>query len=75
MKKRHWQVKRHLMEMPDAQQRWDRAYQLLLSWTLSMTPSEQAPTTENVGEKGLDHHEDCSLRSCFHPTTDADANH
>lgn len=71
MKKRHWHVQRHFIEVPDAQQRWDRAYQLLLSWT----SSRQAPTTDNVGEKGLDHHADCSLCSGFHPTTDSDANH
>lgn len=75
MKKRQWHVQRQFIEVPDAQQRWDRAYQFLLSWTPSMTPARQAPATDNAGEKGLDHHEDCSLRSGFYPTAGSNANH
>jgi hypothetical protein len=29
--KRQWTIKRHLMENPDGQNRWDQAYQLLLN--------------------------------------------
>ena len=74
MKKRHWQVRRHLTEVPDGQQRWNQAYQLLLSWTLATTKGEQAPTTDNVGEKGRDHHASSSLRSGLHAATDPDPN-
>jgi hypothetical protein len=33
--KRQWHVRREVMERPDAQRRWDRAYQNLLQWTLA----------------------------------------
>lgn len=29
----HWRVRRQTTSSPDGQQRWDRAYQLLLRWT------------------------------------------
>ncbi len=28
-----WKIRRHLVEAPDALQRWDRAYQSLLCWS------------------------------------------
>jgi hypothetical protein len=33
--KRQWHVRREVMERPDAQNRWDRAYQSLLRWDLA----------------------------------------
>lgn len=30
--KRTWKVRREFQESPDAQQRWDRAFQYLLEW-------------------------------------------
>ena len=30
--KRTWSVRREFQESPDAQQRWDRAFQYLLEW-------------------------------------------
>jgi hypothetical protein len=32
--KRQWHVRREAVERPDAQGRWDRAYQSLLRWSL-----------------------------------------
>jgi hypothetical protein len=32
--KRHWHVRRHTVARPDAMQRWDRAYQNILLWSL-----------------------------------------
>jgi hypothetical protein len=32
--KRQWQVRRGAVRRPDAQRRWDRAYQCVLRWTL-----------------------------------------
>jgi hypothetical protein len=32
--KRQWHVRREALERPDAQARWDRAYQSLLRWSL-----------------------------------------
>ena len=31
--KRQWRTRRILLAAPDGQQRWDRAYQYLLTWT------------------------------------------
>ena len=30
--RRTWQVRREASEQPDGQDRWDRAYQLLIGW-------------------------------------------
>ncbi len=38
--KRQWQLQRQGVARPDGQLRWDRAYQLLLSWT---QPPEAGP--------------------------------
>ncbi len=37
--KRRWHVRREAMERPDGRQRWDRAYQAILQWSLE---NEQA---------------------------------
>jgi len=37
--KRQWRVRREAVERPDAQGRWDRAYQAILQWSLE---NEQA---------------------------------
>src|SRR5215210_5359541 len=42
---RHWQIQRTLLELPNAQQRWDRAFQALLQWNLSCPP----PSTQLTG--------------------------
>ena len=31
--KRQWRIRRQASPKPDGQQRWDRAYQLLLQWS------------------------------------------
>lgn len=38
--KHQWHVHRDLKPCPDGQQRWDRAYQHLLRWTLNPMPME-----------------------------------
>jgi hypothetical protein len=40
--KRQWSICRQVKEEPDGQQRWDRAYRLLLQWAKSLE-AEQAP--------------------------------
>jgi uncharacterized protein (UPF0548 family) len=47
--RRQWQIRRHLVAMPDGQQRWDRAYQALLRWTEAGTV---LAVTTNEREKG-----------------------
>ena len=37
MKARQWKTNRQLIEHPDAQRRWDQAYQSLLHWTSTPT--------------------------------------
>ena len=36
---RRWQVRRMGVPMADGQQRWDRAYQLLLQWAVTNAPA------------------------------------
>ena len=36
--KRQWQVRRTTVPVPNGQQRWDRAYQLLLRWAMTSSP-------------------------------------
>ena len=53
MKKRQWIVRRHIIKMADAQQRWDHAYQYLVQWSAaslrgtSQETSCQERTNEN----------------------------
>ena len=37
--KRQWQVRRRIVRRPDAQGRWDRAYQCVLRWTSEAEPA------------------------------------
>jgi hypothetical protein len=72
MKYRQWKTTRQLVERPDAQRRWDQAYQCLMRWTLGPTPSivaevAQAPQEESDANSHL-----CS---CLHPASGTDANH
>lgn len=39
--KRQWRIRRQPVEFPEGQQRWDRAYQYVLQWT--MPPSQPTP--------------------------------
>ena len=45
--RRHWRLRREVLAAPGGQQRWDRAYQALLSWTEPATvapiPATNAP--------------------------------
>lgn len=63
--KLHRQIRRSVIEQADGSQRWDVAYQQLLSWieaalsacTLAITCSKEKS------------HESCSLCPSFHPTS------
>jgi hypothetical protein len=37
--KRQWQIRRTTVQPPDARQRWDRAYQIIMRWSFE---NEQA---------------------------------
>jgi hypothetical protein len=55
--KRQWRVRREVMERPDARQRWDRAYQAILRWSLK---NEQAHAPSANGKEG--YHESGGIR-------------
>lgn len=61
--KHQWNVRRELKPYPNGQQRWDRAYQYLLRWTLNPVPMENTPLTwEPLLEVHL---ENCSVCTGF----------
>jgi len=39
---RPWTKRRVLLEQPDGLRRWDRAYQLILAWSIAEMPDEQS---------------------------------
>lgn len=50
-RQRSWHVRRTGVSMPTGQQRWDRAYQLLLQWTAARSPAPtQAPVSPILPE-------------------------
>ncbi len=72
MKHRQWKSTRQFLERPDAQRRWDQAYQCLMSWTLCPTPSPVAEVAQAAQEES---DENSRLRSRLDPAPDPDANH
>jgi hypothetical protein len=42
-RRRAWQVRRTSVPTPTSQQRWDRAYQLLLQWAMTSPEPTEAP--------------------------------
>ena len=55
MKARQWQVQRQLLPCPEGQQRWDRAYQLLLSWTQSNAQTQQIRRPSPIQQQEVTH--------------------
>ena len=41
--KRHWHVHREAVQRPDGRQRWDRAYQSILRWSLESDQEARPP--------------------------------
>lgn len=72
MKQRQWKTTRYLVEQPDAQRRWDQAYQCLMSWTPGPTPSSVAKVVQAQQEES---DENSRLRARLDPAPDPDANH
>jgi hypothetical protein len=59
--KRQWHVRRQTVERPDAQDRWDRAYQSLLRWSLENEQGhEQACAPSAYGKE--EYHEGGGVR-------------
>ncbi len=55
---RRWRVRREAVERPDAKQRWDRAYQSILRWSLE-SDQEARPPGANGKEE---YHESGGIR-------------
>ena len=66
-----WKIHRHLIEAPDALQRWDRAYQALLSWGANHGPY---PVGESVAvvQHQEGHDEPCNVCSGIHVSASTD---
>ena len=59
-RRRAWHVRRTSVPTPTGQQRWDRAYQLLLQWAMTSPESTEAPGASILPEVL---HADSDLRS------------
>jgi hypothetical protein len=62
--KRQWHVHREAVERSDGRQRWDRAYQAILQWSLENEQVEQARAPgANAGANGKEeYHEGGGIR-------------
>src|SRR5215210_4500694 len=60
--KRQWNVRREALERPDAQGRWDRAYQSLLRWSLENERGHERPRAPSANGKE-EYHEGGSVRT------------
>jgi len=72
MKHRQWKTTRQFLERPDAQRRWDRAYQYLVQWTADPMSS---PVPERVQIDQEEFNENSRLCSRLDPTPGPDANY
>jgi len=70
--KRQWRVRRQPQPHPDAQRRWDRAYQLLAEWALA-TPLGTSEATGPSPAGGA--HATRDLCAGLDPATSASARH
>ena len=59
-RRRAWQVRRTSVPTPTGQQRWDRAYQLLLQWAMTAPEPTEAPGSLILSEVS---HASSDLRS------------
>ena len=69
MKARQWKITRQLVTRPDAQRRWDQAYQSLLRWT--NTPTQ--PTVAEPRQEETD--ADRRVRPSLYPAASPSADH
>lgn len=72
MRARQWKITRRTVPHPEAQRRWDQAYQSLLSWTSSPTqPLLAEPTHPRQEEADAN----CGVRPRFDPELKPGPNH
>jgi len=74
-----WRLHRQPSPRPDGQQRWDRAYLLLLQWTQpapASPPQPQPPTQARLlPDQEEDSHDGRPVRPCLDPAPSPHANH
>jgi hypothetical protein len=70
--KRQWTIKRQLKEVPDGQNRWNQAYQLLLK-AESLSERGTAGTVPLIPQPQENADESCTVRSGFNAPTGSDA--
>jgi hypothetical protein len=69
--KRSWEIRRQVQILPDAQIRWDRAYQFLLQWS---NASDLKDPVQNSDDKEVsDEHSD--LCPCLYQSTSSQSDH
>lgn len=61
--KPQWNVRREAVERPDAQGRWDRAYQSLLRWSLETERGHERARAPSANGKKEEYHEGGSVRT------------
>lgn len=66
--KRQWKIRRTIKESRDSQNRWDRAYQLILEIARSAEDSQKHSGAEV-------HHANSDLRQGVDPTSSPNPNH
>ena len=72
MKHRQWKTTRQFLERPDAQRRWDQAYQFLVQWT-SAPLSSPVPEGTQTNQEEFD--EKSRVCSRLDPAAGTSANH
>jgi hypothetical protein len=70
--KRSWTIRRTVQELPNGEQRWDRAYQLLLRWNQETETTRAVQTPVDHRQEGRD--ESSTVRASVDPTTSSEPN-
>jgi hypothetical protein len=73
--KREWKVRREFKAYPDGEQRWDRAYQHLLKWTLTTQPPANVTRRSNSQPLQEVDHAGSSLCASFDTAPGAATDH
>ena len=60
--KRQWRVRREAVERPDAQGRWDQAYQAVLQWSLENERGHEQARAPGANGKEEKYHESGGIR-------------
>ncbi len=75
MKKRSWRIRRDGMTSPDAQRRWDRAYQLLIQWSQAALQEQEPDQVVREAMRQEECDESGNLCAGVYATAGTNANH